>query len=378
MITANPVVLDRLRLPSLKSRTRTTASAVAMLAFGVTLATTAQKAAAADPEWAQDAACQTLTMSAAGGPTPKNPDVMVLRYVGSANFELAYRDSVLLFDAQYERSAPARPIGVKAEELKKVTALYIGHGHADHMSEGPQIAKQANAPLYGALLTTETAVKMGLPQKQAITIKTGDVQKYPGFTVEAILAEHNSRSPDFVKAAGAAWAALQKETGLARSTEQQAQARSGPIKGSNDPHVLDQGTYAYLVTFDSGYKFMMVDSSGPITPAERAVMQRIGGRVDAASVAYQGYYVPARQIEGTLPLVALFRPDLFIPNHHDETAGSFPDIATEPLFVAIRDEMPATQSVAPLYRSPVCINIKSKEVYVGEPYKWAAAKRAGK
>ena len=338
-------------------------SALALLALA------AQPAAAADtPAWANEGACQTLKMVSAGGPAPKGSDLVVMRYTGSANFELAYKDTVILFDAQYERSAPARDIGVKADELKKVTAVYIGHGHGDHMSEGPQIAKQSGAPLYGAALTTETAIKMGLDPKQARTVKNGDVQKYPGFTIEAILAQHNSRTPEFVKVAGGAWAALQKATGIARpDAEREKMRASGKITGTSDPKVLTEGTYAYLVTFDNGYKFMMVDSSGPITEGERAVMQRIG-KVDAASIAYQGYYVPARQIEGTLPLVELFKPDVFIPNHHDETAGAFPDMGTEPLFMAIREKMPATRNIAPLYRTPVCINIKSKDFFVGESY----------
>lgn len=335
-------------------------SAVALLSIA-----SVQAAKAADvPAWANDAACQTLTMAAAGGPTPKNPDLMVLRYAGSANFEVAVGNTVLLFDAQYARSAPARSIGVTPEQLNKATALYIGHGHADHMSEGPQIAMQSKAPLYGAAITTDTAIKMGLPAAQAKTVKNGDVQKYPGFTVESILAQHNSRTPEFVKVAGGAWRGLQEATGIARPA---GAPQSDRIEGSRDPKVLTEGTYAFLITFDNGYKFMMVDSSGPITEGERAVMKRIG-KVDAASIAYQGYYVPARQIEGTLPLVELFKPDVFIPNHHDETAGSFPDLGTEPLFVAIREKMPHVRSISPLLRTPICVNTKTKEVFVGETW----------
>ncbi len=360
---------------SVKARIRTTVSALALVLGGAAAMVAVSSANAADaPAWAQEPACQSLQMVGAGGPAPKGSDLMVLRYVGSANFEMAYRDSVILFDAQYEREAFARPIGVTADQIKKVTALYIGHGHGDHMSEGPQIAKQANAPLYGAALTTEAALKMGLPEKQAMTVKNGDVQKYPGFTVESILSHHNSRTPEFTKVAGAAWAELQKATGIGRSAEARAAGNSGVIKGTSDPRVIDQGTYAFLITFDNGYKFMMLDSSGPITEGQRAVMKRIG-KVDVASVAYQGYFVPKRQIEGTLPLVELFKPDIFLPNHHDETAGSFPDMGTEPLFMAVRDKMPATQSIAPLYRTPVCINIRTKEVFIGEPHTWPANKR---
>jgi hypothetical protein len=78
------------------------------------------------------------------------------------------------------------------------------------MSEGPFIAEQTNAPMYGGWPTTEAANKMGLPQKLNITVKNGDVQKYPGFTIETILAHHNDRTPQFADDISKAWAAMQK------------------------------------------------------------------------------------------------------------------------------------------------------------------------
>jgi hypothetical protein len=48
---------------------------------------------------------------------------------------------------------------------------------------------------------------------------------------------------------------------------------------------------------------------------------------------------------------------IFLSAHHDEIAGTFLDIGTEPMFMATRDTMPNTKAVSPLYREPVCINI---------------------
>lgn len=71
-----------------------------------------------------------------------------------------------------------------------------------------------------------------------------------------------------------------------------------------------------------------------------------------------GQYVAARQIASTLPIVQLYNPKLYLPAHHDEIAGTFVDIGTEPMFMAIRDTMPDTKSLSPLYREPVCINVE--------------------
>lgn len=60
----------------------------------------------------QEPACQALTPTAVGGPAPKSPNTLVLRWLGTSNHELAYRDNVILFDAYYERAPRTRPIGL--------------------------------------------------------------------------------------------------------------------------------------------------------------------------------------------------------------------------------------------------------------------------
>ena len=82
------------------------------------------------------------------------------------------------------------------------------------------------------------------------------------------------------------------------------------------------------------------------------------GRTDVAIVAYQGQYLAERQVATTLPLVKLFRPGLYLPAHHDELAGLFLDIGVEPLLMALREELPATRTMTPLYRSPVCLSAR--------------------
>ena len=54
------------------------------------------------PALHKEPACQTLVPTAAGGPRPQNPDVIVLRFLGVANYELAHRDNVILLDAGIE------------------------------------------------------------------------------------------------------------------------------------------------------------------------------------------------------------------------------------------------------------------------------------
>jgi len=120
----------------------------------------------------------------------------------------------------------------------------------------------------------------------------------------------------------------------------------------------NQGTIAFVFTFTGGFRLLFLDSAGPITEAERQLMRRIK-RTDVAIIAYQGQYLAEAQIAVTLPLIKLFRPRLYIPAHHHALAGYFPDLGMEPLFMAIRDELPGTKTIAPLYRMPICLNVET-------------------
>ena len=46
-----------------------------------------------------------------------------------------------------------------------------------------------------------------------------------------------------------------------------------------------------------------------------------------------------------MPLVRLVKPKVLVLNHHDETGGRFPDLASEPMFMAMRDEFPYVEPV---------------------------------
>ena len=117
--------------------------------------------------------------------------------------------------------------------------------------------------------------------------------------------------------------------------------------------------YAYLFTFDSGFRLIFVDSAGPITADEVALMQRIKS-TDIAMVGYVGQYLAEAQVPVTLALVELFNPKYYIHGHHDAIAGIFIDIGVSPLYEAMAEVLPNTQGYFPLYRRPMCFNVNSK------------------
>ena len=297
------------------------------------------------------AACRSLTPVATGGPL--SPDgTLSIRWLGTTNFELAYRDQVILLDAYYERGPRNRPLGFAPSDVKRADAIFIGHAHFDHMSDATQVAGQTRAKVVGAPTVTETAVSMGLPAEQTVTVRGGETIKYKGYTVEAILARHSSLAPEVLSAFRGAI-----DIASGKPTAEEAAAEEAILKrGTFDPKVITEGTMAYLFTFDNGLRLIFRDSAGPITDAERSAMQRIG-KTDVAIVGYIGQYVAKRQIAATLPIIQLYNPRLYLPGHHDEIAGTFVDIGVEPLFMAVRDQMPDTRWVSPLYREPVCVSL---------------------
>jgi L-ascorbate metabolism protein UlaG (beta-lactamase superfamily) len=301
-------------------------------------------------------ACRSLTPAAIGGATPPS-SVLSIRWLGTTNFEFVYRNQVILMDTYYDRGPRNRPIGFTPSQVTRANAIYLGHGHFDHMSDTVSVAAHTRAPVIGAPTATAAAIKMGLPAGQAITVtgRGGEIQRYNGFTVEPILAQHSTLSPTVL---GAFQTAITAAIG-APTPEQSAAEAVILARGTFDPLVITEGTIAYLFTFDNGFKLIYRNSAGPITPYETAAMARIGGNTDVAIVAYIGQYAAERQIPATLPIVQLYNPKLYLPAHHDEIAGTFLDIGTEPMLMAIRDTMPGTKGISPLYREPVCINVAS-------------------
>jgi hypothetical protein len=115
--------------------------AVSML-FAFASATAAQERY---PDLGKEPACQTLVPTAAGGPRPQNPDVVVLRFLGVANYELAYRDNVILLDAGIDTLSWWEQSGVTPEMMTKdVDAILIGHAHGEHLWDASEAeAKEA-------------------------------------------------------------------------------------------------------------------------------------------------------------------------------------------------------------------------------------------
>ena len=300
----------------------------------------------------RDPGCESATLVSTGGPFPRDASTLAIRWTGYANFELVYNGQIVLLDTYFDRGSYFPPLGFRAADVKRADLILIGHGHVDHMSDAASVGSRTGAPVIGAPVTTEKLLTQEIDPKQVRTVtgRGGEVLKFRGFTVEPILGRHGEPPANVVKAFQQALRSVTKPA----TPEQQAELAAIRQRGTSDPRVVTEGTIAYLITLDNGFRIMYRDSGGRITDYERAAMERVG-RVDVALVAVSASYTQELTVQQALEHARTYRPDVYIPSHHD---APFDNLwrATEPLFQALKADNPNLITVSKSYREPVCFN----------------------
>ncbi len=304
----------------------------------------------------RDPGCEDRTMVSTGGRMPNNPGTLAVRWTGYSNFELVYQNQILLLDAYFDRGSIYPPLGFKAEDVSRAHVILVGHGHHDHMSDAASVAIRTGAVVVGAPITTEKLLAQRVPPAQVRTVtgKGGEALRFEHFTVQPILARHGDPPADVRTAFGEA---LERTT-RAPTPEQVAEQRAIHERGTNDRRIPTEGTIAYLITLDDGYRIMYRDSGGAVTPFETAAMAAIGG-VDLALVATSAAILPALTSQQAVEYARTYRPAAFMPAHHDASANELWR-PTEPLFTAIKEVDPSIVTISKLYREPTCFDTTQK------------------
>jgi hypothetical protein len=324
----------------------------------------------------QEPACQTLQPASTGGPLPKSPNVLVLRYLGRANYEVDYRGKVFLLDAYYDNSRPpfGEPFGIKESDITRADVILVGHTHGDHFLDAPAIAKRTGAPVLLAPPGVKYLQAQGLPDKQIVTVRGGETLKEPGYTVQTALGIHMPVAPADL-AAYREFTAKTDPLTEEQSKQLASWRTSAPVasvQDFNDPEsdTIYHGSIVYVITFDGGYRLLYSDTAGVLSGGERVLADSIhaaGGKIDLGILGYldSGFSVPLA-IKRTLTRAKVWQPAILLPSHHhDGEKDELPDMPTAPLFEALRDQLPKTRSVSLLYRAAVCVDTKTNELFVG-------------
>jgi L-ascorbate metabolism protein UlaG (beta-lactamase superfamily) len=300
----------------------------------------------------RDPACYARTLASTGGAMPRSPHTLAVRWIGYSNFELVHNGHILLLDAYYDRGSVYPSLGFKAADIKRADAILLGHGHFDHMSDAASVAARTGATVVGAPVTTERLATQQIDSKQVKTVtgRGGEILKLAGFTIEPILGRHGEPPANIV---GPIDATLKQVT-KPLTPEEAAEQNVIRQRGTSDRRVIAEGTIAYLITLDDGFRIMYRDSGGRITEWEKAAMERIG-RVDLALIAVAAPYLNTLTAEQAIEHIRTYKPDVYMPAHHDAPNNGLWR-AIEPISEAIKGENPNIVAVSKEYRTPVCFN----------------------
>src|SRR5215831_5949381 len=289
-----------------------------------------------------DPACQRPELVSTGGQFPKDPGTLAVRWTGYSNFELAYNERIILLDAYFDRGSIYPPLGFKAADVRRADVILLGHGHFDHMSDAAAVAGKTGAVVVAAPVTVERLEKEPLDRKQIRTVtgRGGEVLSFNGFTIEPILGRHGEPPADVTRAFNLALRAA----GANPTPEQVAEQAAITPRGTSDPRVIDEGTIAFLITLNTGFRILYRDSGGRVTDHEKAVAARTGS-VDLILAATSASYTTNLIVDQALEYIRTYRPRAFMPAHHD---AAFNNLwrPTEPIFQAIKDADPAIVTVS--------------------------------
>jgi L-ascorbate metabolism protein UlaG (beta-lactamase superfamily) len=297
-----------------------------------------------------DPACQRPQLVSTGGQFPKDRRTLAVRWTGYSNFELAYNEQIILLDAYFDRGSLYPPLGFKAADLRRADVILLGHGHFDHMSDAAAVAGKTGAVVVAAPVTVEHLEKQALDRKQIRTVtgRGGEVLSFNGVTIEPILGRHGEPPAEVTRAFNTALRAA----GANPTPEQLAEQATITARGTSDRRVIDEGTIAYLITLNTGFRILYRDSGGRVTDYEKAVAARTGS-VDLILAATSASYTTNLIVDQALEYVRTYRPRAFMPAHHDAPFNNLWR-PTEPIFQAIKDFDPTIVTISKGYREPTC------------------------
>ena len=145
-------------------------------------------------------AALTLTACGAGDPAgpsaePAGGQVEVL-WLGQAAFRITTATGKVIVIDPWLTTNPKTPEQYKdLNALGKVDVILVTHGHFDHVTDAPALAKMHNAPLFAPYGLNETLVKIGeVPAELAPGVgKSGIVTPLgPDIKINMVRAEHSS------------------------------------------------------------------------------------------------------------------------------------------------------------------------------------------
>jgi L-ascorbate metabolism protein UlaG (beta-lactamase superfamily) len=247
--------------------------------------------------------------------------VLLVRYLGRANYEVAYRGKVLLLDTYYDNSRVpyGERFGVKESDVTRADAIFVGHTHGDHFIDAPAIAKRTGAPIYLAPPGLKYLQTQGTPESQIKIVRGGETIKQNGYTIQTALGIHMPIA-DSDLAAYREFIAKADPLTVEEAKQLAAWRKAAPIasvQDFDDPNsdTIYHGTIVYVLTFDGGFRLLFSDTAGVLSGGERVLADSIhasGGKIDVAILGYlESSFNLNKAIRTTVTRVQIWNPSIF-------------------------------------------------------------------
>jgi L-ascorbate metabolism protein UlaG (beta-lactamase superfamily) len=279
---------------------------------------------------------------------------VVLKYLGTAGWEISDGSTVVLIDPYLSRiNGPAPPGGgsghsiagetrraygwndIASPDLAVIDAhiqradfILVTHTHYDHVLDVPHIARQTGAAVIGTESTENVMRAYGVPEEQLLTVRGGEDYQFSSFSLKVIPSIH---SP------------LDHKHYFSSTTA------PGGMKA---PLTLEQihpegGTLAYLIRFH-GHQIL---AFGGMNYIEREI---VGLEPDVALIGAGASRKEIYDYSGRL-MRALHSPALVLPTHWDNFLAPYgasqqPALeALQSFILEIKSTSPKTKVIVPKY-----------------------------
>jgi L-ascorbate metabolism protein UlaG (beta-lactamase superfamily) len=278
--------------------------------------------------------------------------VIKFTWLGTASFLLTFNNIKLLFDPFFSRNEAATPkLITKKEEMNEISAIFISHGHYDHICDAGWFAESLNVPVYCSETAKDTIINWAegniienhienLSEKGKNKIKVSNfydrIEISEGIAVELIKSEHIT---------------FDAKTILSRLFSRQflKQAKSLIPYGKGFPM---GDVFGFCIYFNK----IKIVTFGSLWHKYTEELQKYQP-CDIFLVPYAGNSIK-HMVKKTGKMIKILKPKILIPHHWD---NFMPPISRteniEPLVKSITKNFPDVEVLIPEFEKEMTIKI---------------------
>jgi L-ascorbate metabolism protein UlaG (beta-lactamase superfamily) len=302
------------------------------------------------------------TLAAQDQRTAEKSNQVVLKYLGTAGWEITDRTSTILIDPYLSRiNGPPPPgghstpgdtrrtygwgdvatpdVAVIDSHIQQADFVLVTHTHYDHVLDVPHIALKTGATVIGTESTENVMRAYGVPEGQLITVRGGEDYQFGSFSLKVIPCLHSPLDHKHYFSSATAPAGMKAPLTLAQIHP-------------------EGGTLAYLIRFH-GHQIL---AFGGMNYIEREI---VGLEPDVALIGAGASRKEIYDYSGRL-MRDLHYPAVVLPTHWDNFLAPY-DASQQPALEALQSFIqeivaasPKTKVIVPKYFEAIPLETVAK------------------